>query len=62
MSNPNPRDTFQGIGNQPNYYKPSKLTPTQRDEIRQRLRDGETAKVLALEYGVSADYVRRFGR
>lgn len=32
---------------------PPRLTPQQREEIRQRLADGERAVDLAAEYGVS---------
>lgn len=35
------------------FYKPRKITPAQRDEIQRRLADGETARDLAAEYGVS---------
>ena len=31
-----------------------KITPVQRDEIAYRRMEGDTAKVLAVEYGVSA--------
>jgi hypothetical protein len=37
----------------PAHLKPPKLTPQQRDEIRQRLANGEKAVDLAAEYGVS---------
>jgi len=37
-----------------------KLTPQQREEIRDRLADGESAMDLALEYKVSASTVRNY--
>lgn len=37
-----------------------KLTPDQRDQIKQRLADGENPRVLATEYGVSAAHVRTY--
>lgn len=44
----------------PRRSRPSKLTPQQRDEIRQRLADGGMPKPLALEYGVSAGTIRTY--
>lgn len=38
----------------------SKLTPQQREEIRQRLAGGVTDQVLAAEYGVSASTIRHY--
>jgi hypothetical protein len=37
----------------PLYFRQPKLTTAQREEIRQRLADGERAVDLAAEYGVS---------
>jgi hypothetical protein len=45
----------------PRWVRKSKLTPAQRGEIRRRRADGEEAKVLAAEFGVSASYVRGLG-
>jgi transposase len=45
---------------QPRRYgggRPPKLTPAQRDEIRQRLADCEKARDLAREYGVSLSLI-----
>jgi DNA-directed RNA polymerase specialized sigma24 family protein len=39
----------------------SKLTPKQRYEVATRYRDGEDPKELALEYGISAGWVRSLG-
>lgn len=44
----------------PPWYKKPKLTAEQRDEIRKRYTDGETAPALALEFGVSARYIYAF--
>jgi DNA-binding NarL/FixJ family response regulator len=41
------------------FWSPPKLTTVQRAEICQRLADGEKPKALALEYGVSANTIRR---
>lgn len=50
----------QGGSDFPYRYKKIKLTPTQRQEIRdRRVEGGECPKALALEYGVSASYVRQ---
>ncbi len=35
-----------------------KVTPQQMDEIKQRRWDGEDPKALALEFGISANYIR----
>lgn len=43
----------------PPQHRPPKLTPTQRDEIRRRVADGEPVAVLAVEYGVSTRTVRQ---
>lgn len=53
-----PRPQPLGIPNPPPYYQRSKLTPQQRDAIRRRLADGETARDLAAEYGVSTRTIR----
>ena len=37
----------------PPYMSHPKVTPQQRDDIRRRRADGEKARDLALEYGVS---------
>lgn len=37
----------------PLHYQRPRLTPQQRDDIRQRLANGEKAVDLAAEYGVS---------
>jgi hypothetical protein len=47
-------------GWRPAHWVRAKLTPAQRDEIRQRLIDGADAQELALEYGVSARMIRGF--
>lgn len=36
----------------------AKITPAQRDEIVARKADGEDPRELALEFGVSAAYIR----
>lgn len=41
------------------HHSRAKLTPSQRDEIRARLIDGEEAQALALEFNVSASSVRK---
>ena len=38
---------------------PRKVTPAQEEELRQRYLDGETATVLALEYGITVSRVRQ---
>lgn len=38
-----------------------KVTAIQRGEIATRYREGEDAKELAIEYGISASYVRTLG-
>lgn len=43
----------------PACYEPTKLTPSQRDEIRRRVADGETAKDLAAEFRVSTRTIRQ---
>jgi|KBSSwiStaDraftv2_1062776.scaffolds.fasta_scaffold7661175_1 hypothetical protein len=35
-----------------------KITGQQRDEVRDRYQDGETAERLAEEFGITAGYVR----
>ncbi len=48
---------------QPRRYgggQPSKLTPAQRDEIRQRLADGESIRDLAQEFGVHTSTIRQY--
>jgi hypothetical protein len=40
----------------------AKLTPQQRDEIADRLDEGETPMSLATEYGVTASAVRTYRR
>lgn len=42
------------------HFQRPKLTPAQRDEIRQRLADGERAVDLAAEYGVSRGAIGHF--
>lgn len=42
-----------GPARRPLHFRQPKLTPAQREEIRQRLADGERAVDLAAEYGVS---------
>jgi len=39
----------------------SKLTSSQRQDVISRFRDGEDPKDLALEYGITASYVRQLG-
>lgn len=36
----------------------SKVTPRQREEVVRRCREGEDARALALEFGLSAAYIR----
>jgi DNA-binding CsgD family transcriptional regulator len=48
-----------GLPDVPPHYKPSKLTPAQRDEIRQRVADGESTKELAAEFGVSVRTIQQ---
>ena len=45
---------------QPRHWTKPKLTPAQRDEIRQRVTDGETPADLAVEYGVSVATIRSY--
>jgi len=53
------RATFaSGPSKPPPHHKPPKLTPAQRDQIHQRVADGETATALAAEYGVSVWTIR----
>ena len=40
--------------------KPRKVTAVQMEEIKQRRLDGETAMELALEFGITAGYIRQF--
>ena len=47
----------QGQGSLPAYYKPAKLTATQRDEIGYRRHEGEGPMALAAEYGVSSQTI-----
>jgi len=42
----------------PPFQKPAKLTGQQRDEIREKRLAGVDPKVLSLEYGVTAGYIR----
>ncbi|MFB7866968.1 helix-turn-helix domain-containing protein [Streptomyces sp. NPDC056069] len=39
-------------------HRPKKVTGAQWDEINTRLANGETVQALALEYGVTASYIR----
>jgi DNA-binding NarL/FixJ family response regulator len=48
-----------GLPDVPPHYKPPKLTPAQRDEIRQRVADGESTKELAAEFGVSVRTIQQ---
>lgn len=43
----------------PRCYRPPKLTPAQRDELHQRVADGEDVKALATEFGVSTRTIRQ---
>lgn len=54
------RDNFnQGINNIfAASRRRSKVTPRQRDEIIRRRREGEDPMALALEFGISAAYIR----
>lgn len=45
----------------PHGWPTPRLTPHQRDDIRQRLTDGETPQTLALEYDVTASTIRHIG-
>jgi hypothetical protein len=36
----------------------SKVTPRQREEVVRRCREGEDSRALALEFGLSATYIR----
>jgi transposase len=51
---------WNNSGRAPSGHQPSKLTPKQRDEIRQRLVDDETPQTLAAEYGVSVHTIYRY--
>jgi transposase len=51
---------WNNSGRAPSGHQPSKLTPKQRDEIRQRLADDETPQALAVEYGVSVHTIYRY--
>ena len=42
----------------PAHWTRPKLTAQQRDDIRQRVTDGESPAVLAAEYGVSVATIR----
>jgi hypothetical protein len=44
----------------PRGWFPPRLTPQQRDQIRQRLLDGEDPHALALEYKVTARTIRSY--
>ncbi|KOV86100.1 MULTISPECIES: helix-turn-helix domain-containing protein [unclassified Streptomyces] len=57
-------DTQRGWNNfgssvDPRFDKP-KLTPQQRDEVRRRTADGETAQALAAEFSVSVHTIYRY--
>lgn len=41
-------------------WKPPKVTGHQKDQIRQRVADGEDIRDLATEYGVSARTIRLY--
>ena len=41
-------------------FRPPLLTSAQREEIRQRYADGETAKALALAFGVSRSTIQHY--
>ncbi|MEU0184149.1 helix-turn-helix domain-containing protein [Streptomyces sp. NPDC006207] len=41
-------------------FRPPKLSPQQRDEIVQRLRDGDDPNNLALEFDVSVRTIRHY--
>lgn len=43
----------------PPHHQQPKLTPEQRDEIRQRVADGEAVLSLAAEFGVSVRTIRQ---
>jgi DNA invertase Pin-like site-specific DNA recombinase len=43
----------------PPFHDRPKLTPSQRDQIRQRIADGESVRELAAEFGVSARTIRQ---
>jgi DNA-binding NarL/FixJ family response regulator len=47
----------RGAGNK---WGRGKLTPQQRWDIHQRLEEGESAKALALEYGVRASTIYNY--
>ncbi|WP_199546635.1 Hin recombinase [Streptomyces sp. N35] len=54
-------DTQRAWCNRPGHpspWKASKLTGRQRDEVRERLANGEKAQDLAPEYGVTARHIR----
>ncbi|MEV5957251.1 helix-turn-helix domain-containing protein [Streptomyces sp. NPDC051987] len=53
-----PRPQPLGLPEPPPYYKRPKLTPAQRDQIRRRLVDGELARDLAVEFGVTVGTIR----
>lgn len=44
----------------PSHHKRRKITPQQADEIRERYADGETAKQLAAEFGVSFHTISQY--
>ncbi|WP_322501782.1 helix-turn-helix domain-containing protein [Streptomyces rochei] len=48
------------LPSRPPHWGRPKLTPHQRDEIRQRLAHGEDPADLAAEYGVSAGTIRAY--
>lgn len=50
--------TWGNLPSAPRSHSRSKLTPAQRDEIRRRKDDGESVMALALEFGMSAKYLR----
>lgn len=48
-----------GLPATPPHFQPAKLTPSQRDEIRRRVGEGEGVRALAAEFGVSTRTIRQ---
>jgi DNA-binding NarL/FixJ family response regulator len=44
----------------PTGWAKPRLTPQQRQDIRQRVTDGEDLQALALEYGVTTSTIRHY--
>jgi hypothetical protein len=56
---PRPLHSPDPVSVAPPHYRPSKLTPARRDEIRRRVGEGEPLTDLAAEFGVSVRTIRQ---